>query len=63
MVSLLVVFASLVACALSTPLDDYVNKPDSHYTWFDTVRFGLLWLLIFRVKDFLVLDTRDIFLT
>ena len=23
----------LIASAFSTPLDDYVNKPDQHYTW------------------------------
>lgn len=32
---------ALIACAgvSSTPLDDYVKLPDSHYNWTDTGRF------------------------
>ena len=31
------VLLATVALALATPLDDYVNAPDSHYGWVDTV--------------------------
>jgi len=27
---------ALVVAATSTPLDDYVNRPDSNYRWSDT---------------------------
>ena len=30
---LLVFWAFFVVAIVATPLDDYVNKPDSHYTW------------------------------
>lgn len=36
MKALLVVLALVVAVCVSTPLDDYVNKPDPNYKWSDT---------------------------
>ncbi len=32
-----VVLLAGLAAVLATPLDDYVNKPDSHYKWFQVV--------------------------
>ena len=29
-------YAALTAVALATPLDDYINKPESVYGWKDT---------------------------